>query len=389
MVFRVKSSTLAHAVWGTKRYPRLIGSLIALALFLAALALTACGDDSASGQDVNQVITDTFNGKKDVNSGKLEVDLTAKLAGIAQLSGPISLKIDGPFENTGKNTLPKLDLNLTATGAGQDFNAGAVSTGEQGFIKYQNTYYAVPDRLYAQFKRQFERAQSQQKDSNQPSLGALGINPRDWLKNPKDEGTEDVGGTETIHIAADIDVPKLLDDVDNLLGKAGKLGLNRQQQAQLPKEIPPGVKSQLADAVKEAKVDVYTGKDDKALRRLKVHLRFEVPSELRQQAQGLSSGEIAFTLQIADLNQPQTITAPKGAKPLSDLQRQLGAAGLGNLGGSSGSGSGSSGGGSSGGGGSVTPAPGGTSSPQAQRYLKCVEKAKAAADIQQCAALLK
>jgi hypothetical protein len=384
MFFHATISWLAPAV-------RSLRTLTALALLLISTALIACGSDESSGENVNSVIQQTFSGKKQVNSGKLNVDLTANLEGAPQLNNPISLKVSGPFQNMGENELPKLDLSLTATGAGQDFQAGAISTGEQGFIEFQGQSYVVPERMFERFKRQFERAQRLEKDSQQPSLGALGINPREWLQNPSDEGTEEVGGTETIHISADVDISKLLDDVDNLLGRAGQLGLNRQQRQQLPQEIPPSVKSQIVEAVKEAKVDVYTGKDDKTLRRIKVHIRFELPAELRQQAQGLRSGEIDFTLQVADLNQPQTIEAPKNAKPLSELQRQLGATGLGGLGGGSGSGSGSGDGSGSGssGSGSSSSGSGGTSNPQAQRYLRCVEGAKDAADIQECASLLR
>ena len=44
----------------------------------------------------------------------------------------------------------------------------------------------------------------------------------------RNEGTEEVAGTETIHIAADVDVGKLFDDIDGLLKRAGDLGLTEQ-----------------------------------------------------------------------------------------------------------------------------------------------------------------
>ena len=45
---------------------------------------------------------------------------------------------------------------------------------------------------------------SDKNQSNNFNFAQLGINPRDWIENPKNEGTEDVGGAETIHVSADV-----------------------------------------------------------------------------------------------------------------------------------------------------------------------------------------
>jgi hypothetical protein len=92
-----------------------------------------------------------------------------------------------------------------------------------------------------------------------------------------------------------------------------------------------------------------------------------------------------LSLEIADINKPQSIEAPKSAKPLSELQKQLGSSGFGSLGsqGGSGSGSGSSGSGSSGSSGAGV-------SPEVQkRYLKCVQNAKGTSELNKCSDLLK
>jgi hypothetical protein len=91
---------------------------------------------------------------------------------------------------------------------------------------------------------------------------------------------------------------------------------------------------------------------------------------------------VRFSLQFANVGQPATVTAPTDAKPLSELQSQLGNGGLGGLGGSGGGSSGS-GGGSSGSGSSP-------SSQQFQKYADCLQKANGdQAAIQKCSALLK
>ena len=46
-------------------------------------------------------------------------------------------------------------------------------------------------------------------------------------------GTE-VGGTDTVHISGGVNVPALLDDVNDLLQRSDELGLSREQEQQLP-----------------------------------------------------------------------------------------------------------------------------------------------------------
>ncbi len=51
------------------------------------------------------------------------------------------------------------------------------------------------------------------------------MDPRKWLTDPKNEGDAKVGDDDTIKITGGVDVAKLLDDVNNALGKASSLGL--------------------------------------------------------------------------------------------------------------------------------------------------------------------
>jgi hypothetical protein len=362
------------------RYPLAI--LAAVFLLVTGVAAGCGGGSDSSGEDINKVLDQTFNRDNKVDSGKLGIEGSAKLEGIKQITGPITVSVSGPFEgleekvkDTGQ--LPRTDFEMTANAGGQKISAGSTSTGSKLYVNFQGNDYVVPDNVFERFKRQLENAQAQSDKSKQPDLGALGIEPQKWLVDAKDEGTEDVGGVETIHISAGVDVPRLLDDFNRLLSRAGELGLSAQQRQQLPASIPDSVKKQIISSVKDAKLDVYTGKDDKVLRKLDLDLKFEVPENLRQQAQGLQRGDIKFTYQVKELNKPQTVEPPKSARPLSELQRQFSGTGLGSLG-SSGS---SSGGGTTG--------SSSTSSPKSRRYLRCVEKAQGTAELRQCASILR
>jgi hypothetical protein len=145
------------------------------------------------------------------------------------------------------------------------------------------------------------------------------------------------------------------------------------------------------------------------MRRLRLEFSFDLPEELQAQAQGVRGGTVKINVEITDLNEDQTIEVPKKARPLSELQNQLGVGALGlgeglgggsSGGGSSGgsSGSGSSGSGSSGGGSSGSSSGGGTdlgtggdpgaTSGRSEEYLKCLSDAKRPADIEKCSAIL-
>ena len=76
----------------------------------------------------------------------------------------------------------------------------------------------------------------------------------------------------------------------------------------------------MLDAVKDPKVEIYTGKDDSILRRLVVNLGIE-------EAASGTSGTIGFDVSITDLNEDQDIAEPSDAKPFNELLGQLGGLG--------------------------------------------------------------
>jgi hypothetical protein len=97
---------------------------------------------------------------------------------------------------------------------------------------------------------------------------------------------------------------------------------------------------------------------------------------------GVKSADIGLTLQYANLNQPQTITAPTTVRPFSEFQTKV-AGFVQTLEGATG---GALGGGSSSGGG-TSPSTG--TSANVQKYSKCIQQA--AGDVgkmQKCASLL-
>ncbi len=335
----------------TRLRPALLLSFIAA----AALGFAACGgDDKSDGQqasastDVNELLTQTFTGSKDVNSGNIDLKLKIDAqGGESQLDGPVSVSLAGPFQTQDEGTLPKFKLDASIEGAGQSIQAGATSTGDKGFVSFQGTDYVLDDQVFRQFKAGYEESQKQGSE-NQQSFATLGMDPRKWLTDPKNEGEANVGDDVTIKITGGVDVAKLLDDVNNALSKASSLGL--QGAGQVPEKLTEEQRRQVLDAVKDPRVEIYTGKDDQILRRMVVNLGVE-------DADSDTSGTVAFDVSITDLNEDQDIAEPADAKPFGDLLSQLGGLGLGGASADAGA------------------AGSGTSSEDLEKFSKCIEDA--------------
>jgi hypothetical protein len=348
-------------------------SLALVALALGLLAGCGGGDDNnssaSSSTDANQLLKDTFSGKKDVKSGKLDLSLSANAGG-----QDIAVKVTGPFESQGSGKLPKLAINLSFQGGGQNLEAGVTSTGDKGFVNYGGTDYAVPGPVFQQFKAGFEQSAKQaQSNGSTPSLSSLGIDPTKWLTNAKNEGEAKVGDTDTIKITGNVDVPKLLDDVNTMLQKVRSLG--GSQASGLPSQLSEQEKQQAADAIKDLNVEIYTGKDDTTLRRIVVGGKFDVPNS---SGSGTQSADLKLDLQLLDLNESQDISAPENTKPFSELMNKLNGLGLGGLsglGGAAGSGSGS---------GNAAP-----NQDTLEKYSQCIQDANGDnSKIRKCADLL-
>src|SRR3954471_24068719 len=219
-------------------------ALISLALLAGLLA--ACGGGSSS--DVNDTLDKAFS--TPIKSARIDLEVSLQLDGVKQLNGPVKLSVQGPYETGGSQTIPKTDWDIAASASGQNFSAGFVSTGDNAWIGFQGQNYEIGKAAVAQINQQIKQAAGQNKNKG---FSQFGIDPRDWLTNAKDEGTDKVGGVETDHVSAALDVSKFVDDLNRLVRKAGtRTGTTAQ--------ITPAQKKQIEDVVKNPRFDVYVGK---------------------------------------------------------------------------------------------------------------------------------
>jgi hypothetical protein len=289
-----------------------IGTVLALAA-ACVVALAGCG--GSSGDPVG-LLKQTFCGKHKVTSGNLDVALTVTPSGSRTLTGPLSVSLSGPFQSLGSGKLPESDLKVALSGLGSSTSVDIISTGSHGYVTVSGSSYQLPQASYQQLESSFSSfAQPPGCSSKTGVFSQLHIRPLHWLTNPQVVGTETVGGAQTSHIHAGIDVATFLGDLGTFLKKAPGLGSAGG--------LGPDTLSAVASQIQSANVDVWTGTSDKTLRRLSVKLTLPVTGQISTLLGGLRSAGIELSMQYANLNQPQTVSAPTNLQPYSQLQIKL------------------------------------------------------------------
>ena len=283
--------------------------MLCLAL-LSVGGLAACGEE----ESVAEILEQTFAGQEEqFTSGRLAVGLRLTPTGGRPEggTGSLSARLEGPFVAAeGDEGVPRFDLELSLDAGPASQSAGLVSTGDALFARVQGQTVQLPDAQFQEFARSTRESRNQGGgEGGAPTFASLGINPRGWLTDPRRVGSEEIAGTETIHIRADIDVARLLADVDRLLAQAARLGVG---EGQAPRSLTAQQRELITQAVRSARMDVWTGEDDKVLRRLRVEVAYAVPEQAREQI-GLGQGTLALELSVSELNEEQEIEVPENA----------------------------------------------------------------------------
>ena len=293
----------------------------------------------------------------------------------------------------GSDSCPSWTSSVTAKGnyKGEDvdFDGGLVLLPSSAFVRYEGVEYEVDPTTFSFAESLLDQSQ---KESGAESNGIKGcreaVGTLDFTKlgeGLKNEGSADVGGTETTKLSGELDPNGASDLLTELtenpackgqLSAAGKI----PSVGDLKKSG-----EELSDSLKTAHVEFYVGDDD-IVRRIVADIVVEPKDS------GGEKSEIDLDLTLNGVNEEQEIVAPTGAKPLSALflkldinplelagalqrgeglgsiLKQFEKKGLPGLGGGT---SGSSGGGEGG-------------AERALSYAECVRGAQSAADLQKC-----
>jgi hypothetical protein len=374
---------------------------VLLAIFAAlAAVLSACGGGGggSSSEDPQKVIESaTFEG---VKSGTMDIAMKIKSEGSE--GGDLNIELSGPFQTTGKESLPELDMTVKADGtqSGEkiDFEGGITVLGDRAFIAYEGKNYEVDPTTFGFIKSGFEEAQQQGAkegvggETTACQKAATALDLGEFVDNMKNEGGEEVEGTATTKLSGDLNPQKAVDAIIKLV-ESPACSSELQQAGPLPLDELKSQSSEITDAVKKAHVDVFVGEDDNIVRRVLAKVDIEPKGE--------EGGELELDVTLGKVNEKQSIKAPSGAEPIEKLFGELGVNPLELLGAMSGGGGDNLGellegfsGGESMGGSSGAELPEEVELPSTddlkklEECLSNAENAESAADIQKCASLM-
>ena len=265
--------------------------LFALPLAAAlALALGGCG--SGESDNPTEVLNETSSNLGEVQSGELNLRVVA-----SSEENEIGFELEGPFDLGDKEGLPVAEIEYTQIAGQESATATFISTGEEAFVSIDDETYRLPEDQVSGFTAGGTEGGSE-------ALGDLRIDG--WLENPELSDGGEVDGVETDKIVADLDPVAAANDL---------LALVAALQGEDATVLAGRSAEQLERAVKSSRIEVYTGKDDRILRRLVLEADFA--AELPAQLEGLTLPEAHFELllELSDPNGDVEVETPTDAQP--------------------------------------------------------------------------
>lgn len=255
------------------------------AAVLAAVCAAVAGCGGGSDQATKE-LRQTAQKLGSITSGTLLLRMIINPA--SGTKGRVGFQLQGPFALR-KNALPVADITYTQYASTREASARFVSNGTTAYALANGKRIALPASAVAQLRNATAGL-----GGNSGSGGGLRIDT--WLDHPSVSGGGQVGGADTDHVSADLDV---VNAANGLLGLLRSLGRNAPT-------LTGRNADQLRKAVKSSSIDVWTGKKDKLLRKLdlKAHLGLDVPQELRRAFGETVGAKFEFLLAITNPNKP-------------------------------------------------------------------------------------
>jgi hypothetical protein len=292
--------------------------IVSIATIALALAIAACGGGGGGGaQEVLDEAT-----LKGVESGKL--NLFGELGAPRTADGNIWFTLSGKFQSKKGEDLPELDLEATVKGLRDGerthFNGGLTLLGDgEAYVAFDGTDYKVDPTSYGYVRSTLE--ESEEASACQEVVSDKKLS--EFIEDPSEEGSADLGGASVTKISGEIDSEAAIDALnemrqDALCGEQLEAVLGMQSLTELEES-----EGQAENPVEGARIELYVGSDH-IVRRIVL----QAPS-IKAPASAIEKGspeivKLEFDFTLAGVNEPQKISAPKSAKPLSALFVKLG-----------------------------------------------------------------
>ena len=233
------------------------------------------GDAASRGHRCRHApLSDTFSGNKDVKSGKLDLALRRRRRRAAERRQRARSRVKHRAARSraeGKKKLPKFDIDFALRGrrpehqgrADLDRATRASSTSRApSYVRLRPGLPAVQGRLRA-------GPEAGQRKQDQQSLSSLGLDPRAVADEPEERGRGRRSATTTRSRSPAASTSTSCSTTSTqALPEDARSSASRAPQQPARRQLTDAQKKQVVDAVKDPTVEIYTGKEDKILRRM-------------------------------------------------------------------------------------------------------------------------
>ena len=250
-----------------------------VAVLALAIGLSACGGGGSGSSDESP--TDVLKGAsfEGIESGDL--DLHLKVDSTGKEGGNADITLTGPFQKGAKGKLPELQMNAEvkydAEGESGEKEIGftlPLPKRRSSVTKGPNTKSTRAPSASSNRRSSRPSRKAAEKKKRPPARKRRpNSKPEEFVDNLKNEGGEDVGGTETTKVSGDLDVPSAIEAITKLVENPA-CSSQLEQAGPLPLGELGKAKTEIESAVKTAHADVYVG-DDKIVRRVSADLTVE------------------------------------------------------------------------------------------------------------------
>lgn len=255
----------------------------AAVLFVAVGLLAGCG---GGDQNAEEALSQTANRLGEIRGGDLDFRLVLRPRAQGT-KGAIGFTLSGPFELGQRGELPEMRITYTQLAGPRRASATLVSDGQTAYAEALGRRIPLSEAEVAELRSATSQIQG--------SSGVASVALDDWIRDPELSDGGEVGGAQTDLVTAELDVVNATN---------GLLDLVRALGQDLPRIT--GVEAErLQEAVKDTSFELWTGKEDRLLRRLRItaDLGLNVPDQLRRALGELVGASFEFQLGLANPKQ--------------------------------------------------------------------------------------
>lgn len=300
--------------------PKAIFGVLPLVLITALIGCGGSKSDDASGEkanapDAKELLQQTFGPNEKASSGTLSGTVNINVKGAPRYREPIRITLNGPFAQSGGGA-PEANLSVALARGGSPLGGELILVDEEVLIGLGTTGYRVPGDIAATIRRPLANSDN----ALASVLAVFGIAPQRWAKNPRVVGEEKIAGVNTFHVAAQIGAQRFFLDVARLTKILTKLRIT--EVTGLPREVDRKARIALAGSMTSASGDIWTGAEDKVLRKASFDMKLK-PSDKDRRTLGFTSMTVDGELTVTDIGRPQRIEAPPSRGSYDALQITL------------------------------------------------------------------